>query len=94
MRRRLVPTVLFGLLAVLYTATVNPAPSPDAWTAGFAARHIAMTGDPVPDIADFPLLDDNVIRETWIVRTADVRGARRTADVLAAVLEARALVPR
>lgn len=91
MRRRLVPTVLFGLLAVLYTATVNPAPSPDAWTAGFAARHIAMTGDPVPDIADFPLLDDNVIRETWIVRTADGREAvGRAPGVIAAAVPAYA----
>lgn len=92
MRRRLVPTVLFGLLAVLYTATVNPAPSPDAWTAGFAARHIAMTGDPVPDIADFPMLDDNIIRETWIVRTADGREAvGRAPGVIAAAVPAYAV---
>ena len=84
--------MLFGLLAVLYTATVNPAPSPDAWTAGFAARHIAMTGDPVPDIADFPLLDDNVIRETWIVRTADGREAvGRAPGVIAASVPAYAV---
>ena len=93
MRRRLVPTVLFGFLAVLYTATINPSPSPDARTAEFAARHIAMTGDPVPDIADFPLLDDNVIRETWIVRTEDGREAvGRAPGVIAAVVPAYAVV--
>lgn len=92
MQRRLVLLLLFGVLAGLYTLTVSPDPSPDAWTAEFAARHIALTGDPVPDIADFPLLDDNVIRETWIVETADGREAvGRAPGVIAAVVPAYAL---
>ncbi|NPD03257.1 hypothetical protein HN031_00945 [Nocardioides sp. zg-1308] len=92
MRRRLVPTLLFLALAGLYALTTNPDPSPDAWTADFAARHIAMTGDPVPDIGDFPLLDDNVIRETWIVETADGREAvGRAPGVIAASVPAYAV---
>ena len=92
MRRRLVPTLLFCALAGVYVLTINPDPSPDAWSANFAGRHIAMTGDPVPDIADFPLLDDNVIRETWIVETADGREAvGRSPGVIAAVVPAYAL---
>lgn len=92
MPRRLVPLLLLAALAGLYALTTNPAPSPDAWTAGFAARHIALTGDPVPDIGDFPLLDDNVIRETWIVETADGREAvGRAPGVIAAVVPAYAL---
>lgn len=92
MSRRLVPLVLLCVLAGLYALTTNPDPSPDAWTADFAARHIALTGDPVPDISDFPLLDDNVIRETWIVETADGREAvGRAPGVIAAVVPAYAL---
>ena len=92
MRRRLVPTVLFCVVAGVYALTINPDPSPDAWTADFAAWHISRTGDPVPDIADFPLLDDNVIRETWIVETADGREAvGRAPGVIAAVVPAYAL---
>lgn len=92
MSRRLVPLVLFCALACLYALTTNPDPSPDARTAEFAARHIAMTGDPVPDISDFPLLDDNIIRETWIVQTADGREAvGRAPGVIAAVVPAYAL---
>lgn len=92
MSRRLVPLVLFCTIACLYVLTTNPDPSPDAYTADFAARHIAMTGDPVPDIADFPLLDDNVIRETWIVTTTDGREAvGRAPGVIAAVVPAYAL---
>lgn len=92
MLRRAVPLLLLVALACLYAATTNPAPSPDAWTADFAARHIALTGDPVPDIADFPLLDDNVIRETWIVETADGREAvGRAPGVIAVAVPAYAL---
>ncbi|WP_210648762.1 hypothetical protein [Nocardioides sp. SYSU D00065] len=88
----LVPALLFVAVAGLYVLTVNPAPSPDAWSADFAARHIALTGDPVPDISDFPLLDDNIIRETWIVETADGREAvGRSPGVIAAVVPAYAL---
>ncbi|WP_139227679.1 hypothetical protein [Nocardioides alpinus] len=92
MQRRLVPTLLFCVVAGIYALTINPDPSPDAWTAEFAAHHIALTGDPVPDIADFPLLDDNIIRETWIVETADGREAvGRAPGVIAAVVPAYAL---
>ena len=46
----------------------------------------------MPDIADFPLLDDNIIRETWIVETADGREAvGRAPGVIAAVVPAYAL---
>lgn len=92
MPRRLAPLVLFCALAGLYALTTNPEPSPDAWTADFAGRHIALTGDPVPDISDFPLLDRNIIRETWIVETADGREAvGRAPGVIAAVVPAYAL---
>lgn len=92
MQRRLVPAALFCLVAGVYALTINPAPSPDAWTADFAAWHIAGTGDPVPDISDFPLLDDNVIRETWIVETTDGREAvGRAPGVIAAVVPAYAV---
>lgn len=92
MPRRLVPLVLLCVLAGLYALTTNPEPSPDAWTADFAGRHIALSGDPVPDISDFPLLDDNIIRETWIVETTDGREAvGRAPGVIAAVVPAYAL---
>ncbi len=92
MPRRLVSLLLFCVLAGIYGLTTNPDPSPDAWTADFAGRHIALTGDPVPDIADFPLLDDNIIRDTWIVPTADGREAvGRAPGVIAAVVPAYAL---
>ena len=69
------PVGLFLSCALVFLATLNPNPSPDAYTADFAAWHIARTGDPVPQIAQFPLLDDNIIRETWIVETTDGREA-------------------
>jgi alpha-1,2-mannosyltransferase len=75
MSRRVLPIALFLVCAGVYGLTVSPDPSPDAFTADFAAWHIGRTGDPVPDISTFPLLDDNVIRETWIVETADGREA-------------------
>lgn len=74
-KRWLVPLGLYAGLALVYLLTISPDPSPDVFTADFAARHIALTGDPVPHIPDFPRLDDNVIRETWIVETADGREA-------------------
>lgn len=92
MRRWLVPTLLFCAVAGIYALTVSTDPSPDALTADFAAWHIARTGDPVPDIADFPLLDDNIIRETWIVETAEGREAvGRAPGVIAAVVPAYAV---
>ncbi|SEB28658.1 alpha-1,2-mannosyltransferase [Nocardioides exalbidus] len=92
MPRRLVPLLLFVLLAGVYALTTNPDPSPDAFTADFAGRHIALTGDPVPDISGFPYLDHNIIRETWIVETADGREAvGRAPGVIAAVVPAYAL---
>ena len=92
-RRWVLPTVLFLVCAGVYGATVSPSPSPDAFTADFAAWHIARTGEPVPDISDFPLLDDNVIRETWIVETADGREAvGRAPGVIAAAVPAYALL--
>ncbi|WP_183094607.1 hypothetical protein [Nocardioides stalactiti] len=85
----LVPAALFGGIALVYLLTISPNPSPDVFTADFAARHIATTGDPVPDISDFPLLDDNIIRETWIVETADGREAvGRAPGVIAASVPA------
>ncbi|HWJ81278.1 MAG TPA: hypothetical protein VNS55_03485 [Nocardioides sp.] len=74
-RRWKVPALLFAVVAVVYAATISTAPSFDVYAADFAAWHIAETGDPVPEMADFPALDDNIIRETWIVRTADGREA-------------------
>ena len=74
-RRWPVPLALFGAVALVYLTTISPNPSPDVFTADFAALHIARTGDPVPHIPDFPRLDDNIIRETWIVETADGREA-------------------
>lgn len=88
------PTALFCVVAGVYALTVSTNPSPDAFTADFAAWHIARTGDPVPDLADFPLLDDNVIRETWIVSTADGREAvGRAPGVIAAAVPAYVLLP-
>lgn len=84
-----VPLGLFASLAVLYGLTISTNPSPDVFTADFAARHIALTGDPVPHLPDFPRLDDNVIREVWIVETADGREAvGRAPGVIAAVVPA------
>ena len=74
-RRWLAPLGLFAAVAVVYLTTISPDPSPDVFSADFAALHIARTGDPVPHIPDFPRLDDNIIRETWIVETADGREA-------------------
>jgi alpha-1,2-mannosyltransferase len=80
--------------ACVYGLTVSTDPSPDAFTADFAAWHIARTGAPVPDISDFPLLDDNIIRETWIVETADGREAvGRAPGVIAVAVPAYALLP-
>jgi len=77
--------VLFGTVALVYLLTINPNPSPDVYSADFAAWHIARTGEPVPDISDFPALDHNIIRETWIVETADGREAvGRAPGVIAA----------
>lgn len=88
------PTALFLVCACVYGLTVSTNPSPDAFTADYAAWHIARTGDPVPDISDFPLLDDNIIRETWIVSTADGREAvGRAPGVIAAAVPAYALLP-
>ncbi|MEQ6901144.1 hypothetical protein [Nocardioides sp. YIM 152588] len=88
-RRWRVPLALFCLVACVYGATVSTNPSPDAYTADFAGWHIARTGDPVPTISDFPLLDDNIIRETWLVTTADGREAvGRSPGVIAAVVPA------
>lgn len=43
----------------------------------------------MPEISDFPLLDDNIIRETWIVETADGREAvGRAPGVIAASVPA------
>lgn len=74
-RRWVVPLGLFAAVALVYLLTISPDPSPDVFSADFAALHIARTGEPVPHIPDFPLLDDNIIRETWIVETADGREA-------------------
>lgn len=84
-----VPLGLFALLAATYLATISADPSPDVYSADFAAAHIARTGDPVPDISDFPALDENTIRETWIVETADGREAiGRAPGVIAAAVPA------
>ncbi|MBZ5737496.1 hypothetical protein [Nocardioides mangrovi] len=88
-RRWWVPLALYAGVALVYLLTISPDPSPDVFTADFAARHIALTGDPVPHIPDFPRLDDNPIRETWIVETADGREAvGRAPGVIAAVVPA------
>ena len=94
MSRWALPTALFLVCACVYGLTVSTNPSPDAFTADFAAWHIARTGDPVPDVSDFPLLDDNIIRETWIVETTDGREAvGRAPGVIAVAVPAYALLP-
>lgn len=91
--RWVLPTSLFCVCAAIYALTLSTDPSPDAFAADFAAWHIARTGDPVPDISDFPLLDDNIIRETWIVQTVDGREAvGRAPGVIAAAVPAYALL--
>ncbi len=86
---RWIPPLLFCVTAAIYVLTISPDPSPDVFSADFAAWHIAQTGQPVPDIADFPALDHNIIRETWIVRTADGREAiGRAPGVIAASVPA------
>lgn len=91
--RWVLPTALFCACAFVYGLTVSTDPSPDAFTADFAAWHIARTGDPVPDISDFPRLDHNIIRETWIVETADGREAvGRAPGVIAAAVPAYVLL--
>lgn len=93
MSRRVLPTALFLVCACVYGLTVSTNPSPDAFTADFAAWHIARTGEPVPDISDFPMLDHNIIRETWIVETADGREAvGRAPGVIAGAVPAYALL--
>ncbi len=88
------PTVLCLVCVCVFGLTVSTNPSPDAFTADFAAWHIARSGDPVPDISDFPLLDDNSIRETWIVETTDGREAvGRAPGVIAVAVPAYALLP-
>ncbi|NYJ01960.1 alpha-1,2-mannosyltransferase [Nocardioides thalensis] len=83
------PLALFAVVATTYLATISADPSPDVYSADFAAAHIARTGDPVPDISEFPALDDNIIRETWIVETADGREAiGRAPGVIAASVPA------
>lgn len=90
--RWVLPTAIYLVCACVYGLTASTNPSPDAFTADFAAWHIARTGDPVPDISDFPLLDDNIIRETWIVETTDGREAvGRAPGVIAAAVPAYAL---
>ena len=91
--RWVLPAVVFWVCAAVYAATVSPNPSPDAFTANFASWHIARTGLPVPSIPDFPLLHHNVIRETWIVQTADGREAvGRAPGVIALAVPAYALL--
>jgi hypothetical protein len=86
---RSIPAFLFVGVALVYLLTISSNPSPDVYSADFAAGHIARTGDPVPDISDFPALDDNIIRETWIVETADGREAvGRAPGVIAASVPA------
>jgi len=86
---RWIPVFLFLGVALVYLLTISPDPSPDVYSADFAAGHIARTGDPVPDITDFPALDHNIIRETWIVETADGREAiGRAPGVIAASVPA------
>lgn len=86
---RWIPAALFLGVALVYLLTISPDPSPDVFSADFAAGHIARTGDPVPDISDFPALDHNIIRETWIVETADGREAvGRAPGVIAASVPA------
>jgi hypothetical protein len=93
MSPRVLPTALFLVCACVYGLTVSTNPSPDAFTADFAAWHIARTGEPVPDISGFPLLDDNIIRETWIVETADGREAvGRAPGVIGLAVPAYALL--
>lgn len=83
------PLLLFVSLGFVYALSVSDNPSPDVFTADFAALNIARTGEPVPHIPDFPRLDDNVIREVWIVETADGREAvGRAPGVIAAVVPA------
>lgn len=87
--RWLAPLGLYAALAVLYALTISTNPSPDVYTADFAAQNVALTGDPVPHLPDFPRLDDNVIREVWIVETADGREAvGRAPGVIAVVVPA------
>lgn len=94
MSRWALPTALFCFCAVVYGLTVSTDPSPDAFTADFAAWHIARTGDPVPDISTFPRLDNNIIRETWIVETKDGREAvGRAPGVIAFSVPAYVLLP-
>lgn len=94
MSRWALPTALFCVVASVYALTVSTNPSPDAFTADFAAWHIARTGDPVPDISAFSLLDDNIIRETWIVETSDGREAvGRAPGTIAVAIPAYALLP-
>lgn len=87
------PLGLFAAVALVYLLTISPDPSPDVYSADFAAGHIARTGDPVPEISDFPALDHNIIRETWIVETADGREAvGRSPGVIAASVPAYAVL--
>lgn len=91
----MLPLALYAALAAAYLPTIGTNPSPDVYTADFAAWHLARSGEPVPDIPDFPLLDDNVIRATWIVETADGREAvGRAPGVIAAVVPAYWLAER
>lgn len=83
------PGALFVVLSLVYLLTISPNPSPDVYSADFAAGHIARTGEPVPEISDFPALDHNIIRETWIVETTDGREAvGRAPGVIAASVPA------
>lgn len=92
-RRWWPPLLLFAAFFVLYLATLGEDPSPDVFSADFAAWHIAQTGDPVPDIGDYPALDHNIIRETWIVETSDGREAiGRAPGVIAAGVPAYWLI--
>jgi hypothetical protein len=92
-RPRWVPIVLFGVLFLVYAATISHGlVSLDVWSANFGSWHLARTGNPWVEGLRIPLLDDSPLRHQWVLETHGHTVIGRTPGVIAASLPAYLLL--